>query len=430
MHKILRLKEYQSCVAPSEIFSESGELLIQPELLGKNFFSVRYKKKELILQAGGYVGLFKLNSNLSMRVDAKVNIKNFSRILALSQGTPSALNAMEASYEYLMENIKSINVYLIESFLHFVEQVHVAGFHKEYTTITQSNSLPKGRIDFKKTLNSFNKTVITHTFNQRSINTECNQIVKWMLVELLKDKEFCKKNTNKYKIIKLLSSMDKVTYVRFDTNYLNKVFSEVFLAKLNGNYRNLFSIIKIIINQWSVDLLSVGKTKAYSIIINLENVFEKYLLNSLIIKSSILNELSILDGNQKPPSGGAKGLFSETAGDEYFYGASVTATPDIVVFSSEFKFRNIVIDVKYKVVDNLCDREDLNQIITYVSSYEACAGILIIPMHQNTKYKIQCLGSILGRSIYQYSFDLNAVDLNKEEKEFYEFLIKILNKRG
>lgn len=426
MHKTLYLKEYQNCAAPSEIFSESGEVLILPELLGKNFFSLRYKKNDLILQAGGFVGLFKLNNNLSIQVESKVNIKNFSRILALSEGAPSVLNAVEASYQYLMENIKSINEYLIESFLYFAEQVHLAGFYKEYSTITKSNSFPKGRIDFKKTFNSLNKTLITYSFKQRSIDTKCNEIVKWMLVELLKNDSFCRIATNKYKVIKLLNSLSKVTYVRFDKNELVRMISESYIERLTyTNYKNLFSIIKIIINQWSVDLLSVGKTKAHSIIINLEEVFEKYLLNSLALQNLSLNELSVLDGNKKGNNGGAKELFSETD-DEFFYGESVRATPDIVVFSSTALANNIVIDVKYKVINNVCDRADLNQVVTYMSSYDSCAGVLLIPSHKNTKYKIQCLGSILGGKVYQYSFNLNADDIIKEEKELLCFLTKIL----
>ena len=43
MHKTLYLKEYQSCIAPDEILSDSGEILIFPEVLGKNYFSLRYK---------------------------------------------------------------------------------------------------------------------------------------------------------------------------------------------------------------------------------------------------------------------------------------------------------------------------------------------------------------------------------------------------
>lgn len=60
--------------------------------------------------------------------------------------------------------------------------------------------------------------------------------------------------------------------------------------------------------------------------------------------------------------------------DEFLSKEIVIATPDIVIRSMSEPKKQVVVDVKYKLVDKICDRADLNQIVTYMSSYEASAG--------------------------------------------------------
>ncbi|EAR5457012.1 hypothetical protein J0S50_003717, partial [Salmonella enterica subsp. enterica serovar Newport] len=221
------------------------------------------------------------------------------------------------------------------------------------------------------------------------------------------------------------NSLSKVSDINFQKEYLNRKINEGFIGKLKHSfYSDLFGIIKIIINQWGVDLLISGKTKAQSMIINIEDVFEKYLLKSLMLQNVSENNLVILDGNKKGENGGAKPLFSKND-DEFLSKEIVIATPDIVIRSMSEPKKQVVVDVKYKLVDKICDRADLNQIVTYMSSYEASAGVLLIPFHKDTKNKILCLGSISGYNVYQYSFDLNAENLLKEEQELLKFFTKL-----
>lgn len=92
------------------------------------------------------------------------------------------------------------------------------------------------------------------------------------------------------------------------------------------------------------------------------------------------------------------------------------ATPDIVLKSVQTSDNStIVIDVKYKSIEKLPDRDDLNQIISYAASYSASHGILIFPANDKNPSGINLIGELPGVRFYALFIDLNNSHIEEEE---------------
>jgi len=86
----------------------------------------------------------------------------------------------------------------------------------------------------------------------------------------------------------------------------------------------------------------------------------------------------------------------------------------------------LVLDVKYKVPENVADRADLNQIIAYGASYKAKCGVLILPAASGEQRGLKCLGLIGQTTFFQYAINLNAVDLAGEEELLWNTMTELL----
>ena len=125
---------------------------------------------------------------------------------------------------------------------------------------------------------------------------------------------------------------------------------------------------------------------------------------------------SVLDGNLNEPAGAARPLFEDG-------GKGNRVTPDVVIrrlspqVSTEF-----VIDAKYKLPQNVPDRDDLNQVLAYGLVYGCRRVALAYPRRRTSEPNIVSVGTIAGIAIFKIQIDLSAADLQQEEKRLADAL--------
>lgn len=150
-----------------------------------------------------------------------------------------------------------------------------------------------------------------------------------------------------------------------------------------------------------------------SVVVNMSDVFESYLRRVLTASARKgAWPLMVLDGNKAPPAGGKGEVFDS--------GEEVVATPDIVIRRSQTAQSpsSVIVEVKYKPVKARPSRHDLNQAITYGFAYGAEHVVLALPRPAfgGPTHGLGYLGQISNLNVWQYVFDLNAVDLIEEER--------------
>jgi len=150
-----------------------------------------------------------------------------------------------------------------------------------------------------------------------------------------------------------------------------------------------------------LDILHAGAEATLpSFVVDLETVFEKYVLRTLQRELSFIGEdVRVLDGNSE----GARELFVNRRG--------YPMTPDIVVVRENKPL--LVADVKYKEKPG---REDRSQVVTYAVGYGTSRSLLICPASGGQRQGLRPLGLVNNQiQVDEYYFDLGVKDLTNED---------------
>ena len=149
-----------------------------------------------------------------------------------------------------------------------------------------------------------------------------------------------------------------------------------------------------------------------SFILNLEEVFEKYIRNVLVGDvSSLGTSIEVFDGNR------------EGKGYLYWDSTSNEVRPDIVIRKD--RRITLIADVKYKPRTTESDRY---QVIAHAHSLGAKNAVLVLPTPTNEDAGLLRRGQILnaaGLEVFEYHFSLDR-DLPEQEEKFKENMARLL----
>src|SRR5580692_9882911 len=91
---VLNITEWDTATVAPHLLLRDGCLEVYPEVIGKEYFTIRQQPGALRLQAGGFIGLIPLNDRLSIEVKPRVPIDNLSHLMHVAEGTPRELPRM------------------------------------------------------------------------------------------------------------------------------------------------------------------------------------------------------------------------------------------------------------------------------------------------------------------------------------------------
>ncbi|MDO4927270.1 MAG: hypothetical protein Q3980_16630, partial [Turicibacter sp.] len=208
MPEIIVIAEFKEIDAPASLFLSSGEISAFPSIIEKNFFSIKYKKGKAVFQAGGYVGIIPINSNLSIDIRPKVPIANLERIVFISNHQPQILKEFKRRYDPHEYSSTSLSDFIIDCFLKSAEELCAGGVLKIYKERSNAGFFPKGRIDFSGTVRARSKTNdsrITSKWFDRTTDTIPNQFLKSIVLMLLNNPALVKDKSRKRSVLYILN---------------------------------------------------------------------------------------------------------------------------------------------------------------------------------------------------------------------------------
>ncbi|MEG7359668.1 McrC family protein [Pseudomonas citronellolis] len=412
----LTIAEFRDIDVPESLLLPSGELLAYPEALEKNFFSIRYKKGKPIFQAGGWVGVIPINDKLCLNIIPKVPISNLERLVFLSNHKPEALKNFKRRYSPHDYSSKNLSEFLTDCLLKHIEEIINTGLFKKFIEVEKRTLFPSGKIDFNKTIRARGKLNGVHVVTshyERTIDNPPNRFLKKVCLGFSQNSEIIKDKRRRLSIQYILNSLAEVSDkydlqgAQHDTNLK--------IENLKENYQDAISLALILISGKGISFGLTGSTSANSLILNLAEAFEWYVLEVLRTAYQNRDDIKVLDGNKGGVDGGKKPLLTPLT-NIHPPQKPIMATPDIVLkVSRGNEVLSIVIDVKYKSVEKIPDRDDLNQIISYAASYSATHGILILPANDKNPSSLNLIGELPGMKFYTLFIDLNHASIEEEE---------------
>lgn len=428
--KTLKVKEYGEIEIPENFFTTNGELSAFPEVLQRDYFSVRFKKGRPVFQAGGYIGTIPVNTDLSLEIIPKVPIANLERIVFFANHEPIILRNFRRRYSPHHYSSKTLSELISDFFLRATEEVCMTGMLKLYRPRSSSGFSPKGRIEIAPTIRTRAKTRdsrLVSTWHERTADNPANRFLKHVLLRMLTSANLMESKKRKREVVELLDHFSGIAEAQEEDLLSDSMISnhEVHIPSTKESYRDAISLGKIILQGKGISFSSSGAIGASNIILNLDNAFEGYVLAVLGHPDLESIGCKVLDGNKGGAFGCKKPFFDPSTRDIYI-NKQVIATPDILIKSEKNEDISIVIDVKYKSIKNLADRADLNQIISYAFSYGSRHGILILPASENCPSGLVSLGTIHGIEFFQYFMKLDVADMEVEETALRRTILKLM----
>ncbi|RQQ21300.1 hypothetical protein DF107_02625 [Burkholderia stagnalis] len=415
------VKEYESVDVDASLFMNGAELLVYPEVLARDYVSIRWKKGRPVFFAGGYVGIIPVNDRLVLDVRPKVPLDNLERIIKLSNHAPYELHGLERSYAVHNETTAPIEDFLIDSFLDTVDVVHESGMLRAYQRKNAQGDFPKGRLNISRTINLQAKgsRKVAFSWSERSIDTPPNQLVKLALLRALNTGSAERSKKRKARLALHLEYLEQVSECP-EKDILEHPLIENLdtLPNTRDYYRPTIALAKLILLGGGIGFAAAGTDVfANSLLLDLDVAFEGYIRFILQDLNTTTTHYRVFDGNVAADAGRKKTLLSRSDFPEQI-GKSVEATPDVVIekYAPPRLPANIVLDMKYKDTKAIADRSDLNQLIAYAVSYTSDAAIFVFPSRSEDQRGLQCLGLIGGIPVYQYFINLGAANIYDEEQ--------------
>jgi 5-methylcytosine-specific restriction enzyme subunit McrC len=416
--------ERQPVAVPiSEVLSSTGALDILPDVLSKSYFEIDYRSGKLLLVAGKFVGLIPINSRVVIDVRPKLALKGLLRILNVAEEEIGSLDFFNRSYKDAPTPDDNVLSLLVRSLLKQLQQLALEGVLKLY----QQRELVgpfKPRINFSKTIR---QQWVRGTFTQASADcfdftkdNALNRLIKYTIwyagkelqlrrnnpTDLLEQLDFC---------FNLLETVPLDTTRRF-LPACTEMARGYRLPTIRRYYADIATSCLLIVANRSVDIETSGDdVNLLSFVVNLEDVFEKYIRN--VIKEQFRKQgSSFIIGNGNKESRSL--LFRDNQG--------IPVKPDVVIHSRPQTF--CVADVKYK--PKIAD-VDRYQVISYALSYGSRTALLIMPIFDSPIGGLTRVGQVYdasGVELFEYRFKLDT-NLEVEEVRLGEAVLNLTTRQ-
>lgn len=399
----------------------NGELDLESATAGR-YFTFQLKKQQLRLQAGGFIGFIPINDRVAVDVAPRCPIVNLGRVLRLSGFAPQVIEDNSRGYSLDATELPNLRDLYAESLLGEIRLIEAYGRLRGYERRVERTSSPRGRLVLSAVETQLaaagGSTSVRASWFERTADVPANRCLKMAVWLLARAYAQSKDLTGRQR--RLAARLNGV-YPLFDDATLDRrlgFLSDPFVAGVQplpttrSYYRNAIDIARLIARGSALALDREGaEVRMPSVVVQMDNVFERYVRN--VLRGGIASHasVSVLDGNRE----GAKLLFDAQPSER--------ATPDIVVTNDGQTA--LVLDVKYRPTAKGPERSDLNQVITYGASFRAPIVVVVQPRAAGSEWnRLRHVGDIDDLHVYQYVFDLDA-DLETEEAAMVDGIVAL-----
>jgi 5-methylcytosine-specific restriction enzyme subunit McrC len=394
-------REREATSIPIDEVFRDGRFDLLPEVQGKDYFDIRFQGDRLRVTAGKYVGLIPLNERVFIQVEPKMPVGNLLAILAAVGGDLTELNVLQREYRAAPAAPVQILEAMAMALARALEAVETEGLRKLYDSFVNSGPSLKGQIQFEDSVQRFWSRGTRHaavsSFHDLTADVPENRLLRYACHVLL---AHYRATGNPKRALRQLAHLEEwlsragVVLSRPELRDLPHA------GDVSPVYEKALRVARLVAWGQGVELPAGGSDVTLpSFLVNMESVFERYVLHVLRRR---LRGFEVLDGNAE----GQRPLFDDRKLPD--------ANPDIVIQRSAGDCHAIV-EVKYKAVEK---RDDINQVLAYALTYRVPRIAIVLPAEQGAPAGISTIGRVQTINVVRCRLDLAADDLDAEEHRF------------
>lgn len=394
-----------------EVMNAQGEFEFVPGVKDKGYFDIDYRKNELVLIAGKYIGQVPLTDGVTIHVTPKVALNNLARIIGVANQPLRCLDFFRRKYRLEGDASASLQEAIARSLIASLRELDAEGVYRQYMPRKETLGGLRGRIsiaDFvARNLPRGQVASLPCEYFLLTADTVLNRVIKRAIYEL--GVALAAIPGTKREVLQQLGYFfDQFTSVGLDFSPYLVEECQAWLAKhqlpeLRSYYQDVLDVCFIVLAGAGLEVIDKhGERGMHSVLVDLEVAFEEYLRVVLAEAPQLrAGGIRLLNGN----TDGKQPLFSNTNKYE--------AKPDFVLRLGDVCL--CIGDAKYKTK---LEEKDRYQLITHAVSYGAPRCFLVTPVRDDaTGSGPEFVGHIGPTQVYHYSFDLNG-DLKAKEEEF------------
>lgn len=244
--------------------------------------------------------------------------------------------------------------YVLELFSNNLLTQLQKGVFRDYSETIESSSVIRGSIDIHKTIlkHQFDRSQVVVKYRKHSENSLLMQIFKSIAILLLQDVgiSYQTKKTL-FETVEILADVENIKLRESD-------FGRVEFNRMNNQFQELFHQAKIIYSKYMPFSVQINSTPFWSILFDMNYLFENFI-------AYIFRKSGIIAKEQK----------------SFEIYENVTIRPDFLIYENSEIVS--VVDAKYKIFEKRPKREDIHQIVTYISNLNLERGYLIYPTFED-----------------------------------------------
>jgi len=312
-----------------------------------------------------------------------------------------SINLLKFDQTANKENIWDFLLYL---FPYYLKKAYSQGLYKAYRKVEYNDANIKGAIDVKRHIlrNIPFMEKIAYTTREHSYNNDLTQLIRHT-IEYIKTNPFGSGIlTNESEVRDIVSKFNFVTQNSYNKNSRQKIISSNLKPFSHPYFTEYAMLQKICLKILRHEKITFGKEKdkVYGLLFDGAWLWEEYLYT--ILKSC-----------------------------DFQHPANKTSTGAIYLFSEQKRYKrypdywkhNFILDAKYKNPTEPIDRNDMNQIISYMYVKQAEIGGFIYPSKSIGKLKFKNIGKLNG---FGGNVKTWSIPIPQTSENFKEF-IKIMN---
>lgn len=246
---------------------------------------------------------------------------------------------------------------LISLFLKELDFQYNKGIYKEYIKVEKNLYSMKGKIDFNKNINKnlFSPHRFYCKYSALSNNNIVNQVIKSTLIYIDK---LTNDRFNKGLIKKLIYSLENVDYYRD----ISEEIKNIKFNRQSERFRDIINYCKMFWDGFGASI-TTGECKVESFLIDMNDLFEKY----------IYKTLKIVYGSKKVKyQADNKFLLTDALNSR---NKKIKLKPDIILEKENSK---TIIDTKWKIVDKFINPADAYQMNAYIDNIDNSKDVILL----------------------------------------------------
>ena len=393
----------------SELVKANPELLIFPQhfedseddIANDPIFELTLTDTKTVLTTGNIMGFIGVQ-NTQLKIQSRFAQTSVNGFDGISNEAHRERESKEDYFlHYMLQKVLCFNLFdlkhsrnqtnvfdfLVYLFPHLLNKALSQGLYKEYQKKTYNDSNLKGAIDIKTHLqrNLPFRGNVAYRVREHSFDNPITQLIRHT-IELIKQKpnlrDVLHSDSETLDFVNLIVQHTPSYHVR-DRQTVVNTHCKPFIHPYFTEYSDLQKICLQILRH---DGLKYAKNndKAYGILFDGAWLWEEYL-------HTLLRDIGYKHPTNKNRQGGIKVYVQK------FSGNNVSRYPDFV------KEDQIILDAKYKrMKDNKIDRDDLNQVLSYLFLYRADVGGYIAPTVDESLALNMGLLNGFGGSIHKF----------------------------